>query len=121
MKKESSLPFTGVKKNSSFMIDEKLERLAKDYALLKRMSYSAFVESLIREKVGPYAESLERFFKTELKPTGFSDAQMEQLVKDGILIKPPELKKVPVKDRPFKPSVPDNIKSVTKGKGKTKK
>lgn len=68
--KKDEKPYTqGAKKNSTFMINPELERDAKDYAVLKRMSYSALVEECIREKILPYRESLKEFFSHELKPS----------------------------------------------------
>ena len=69
-KNEEIKPYTtGAKKNSTFMINPELERDAKDFAVLKRMSYSALVEQCILEKILPYRESLKEFFSKELKPS----------------------------------------------------
>lgn len=68
--KQQKTPYSeGVKKNSTFMINPELERDAKDYALINRISYSALVEQCVLEKVLPYRDSIKEFFKHELKPS----------------------------------------------------
>src|SRR5579863_10381982 len=56
-----------VKVNSSFMIEPTLLEMAKAYAVLNKMSYSSFAESLINERVSPYAETIKNFFAAQEK------------------------------------------------------